>query len=202
MLIFVSRPRDPQRKPALLAEVIDYLLDKSLASVSFRTLADGLGVSAYTLVYHFGSRAELVREVLESVANYQLYVFETPPGRLDLDRHFEKIRSSWQLSLTPRNLQMQRLAFEGALLETREIGRSEFARAPFERWNVLGTKALIGMGITAKDAELETRMLIDAYYGLHFDTLITGDLARATTVFEHAFTEYEHRVRALIGHGA
>jgi AcrR family transcriptional regulator len=53
----VARPKDLDRKPALLADIVDYLLDKPLSGLTFRTLAEALAVSTYTLVYHFGSRA-------------------------------------------------------------------------------------------------------------------------------------------------
>ena len=67
----MPRHPDPLRKPQLLAEILDYLLDKSLASVSFRTIAQALGFSTYTLVYHFGSRAQLMREIMEAVTERQ-----------------------------------------------------------------------------------------------------------------------------------
>jgi AcrR family transcriptional regulator len=64
----MPRQPDPLRKPQLLGEILEYLLDKSLASVSFRTLAQALGFSTYTLVYHFGSREQLLSEIVSAVS--------------------------------------------------------------------------------------------------------------------------------------
>ena len=49
----MSRRPDPERKPELVAQILDYLLDKPLSGLSFRTLADALDVSTFTLVYQF-----------------------------------------------------------------------------------------------------------------------------------------------------
>ena len=51
----MARPARPERKSELLSAILDYLMDKTLAELTFRSLADGLGVSSYVLVYHFGT---------------------------------------------------------------------------------------------------------------------------------------------------
>ena len=45
----MARPPKPERKNELLDNIVEFLLDKSFASLSFRTLADGLGISSYVL---------------------------------------------------------------------------------------------------------------------------------------------------------
>ena len=82
----MPRHPDPLRKPQLLAEILDYLLDKSLASVSFRTIAQALGFSTYTLVYHFGTRDELLSEIVAAVSTRATGIeemMETAPNTLD-----------------------------------------------------------------------------------------------------------------------
>lgn len=56
----MARPKNHQRKPEMLAQFIEYLHDKPLSALTFRTVADALGVGAYTLVYHFGTREQLI----------------------------------------------------------------------------------------------------------------------------------------------
>ena len=60
----MSRKPDPGRKPELLEQILDYLVDKPLAKLTLRTLASALGVSTYTLVYQFGTRDELVSDIV------------------------------------------------------------------------------------------------------------------------------------------
>src|ERR1700710_3131750 len=106
----MPRHPDPLRKPQLLAEILDYLLDKSLASVSFRTIAQALGFSTYTLVYHFGTRDELLSEIVAALSTRATGIeelMETAPNTLD--RYFEGLEESWKWTLVPRNRQLQRL---------------------------------------------------------------------------------------------
>src|SRR5471030_2999099 len=99
---------DPLRKPQLLGEILDYLLDKSLASVSFRTIAQALGFSTYTLVYHFGTRDQLLSEIVAAVwtrtAAVEVQLLETPDT---LETYFHGFEESWAWTLQPRNRQLQ-----------------------------------------------------------------------------------------------
>lgn len=60
----MARPAKPERKAELLSAILDYLMDRTLAELTFRSLAEGLGISTYVLVYHFGSREQLVNDIV------------------------------------------------------------------------------------------------------------------------------------------
>jgi len=64
----VGRKPDPERRAELLQDVVAYLLDKGIHQTSLRPLANELGTSTYTFVYHFGSKEELVTQALDKVA--------------------------------------------------------------------------------------------------------------------------------------
>ena len=90
----VTREADPDKKPALLQQVVDYLADKPLSALTFRGLATGLGVSSFTLVYHFGTRADLVCEIIRSTAG-------TPRSKADSSSTpFTASRSDWSSMTT------------------------------------------------------------------------------------------------------
>jgi len=195
----VARPKDLDRKPALLVAIIDYLLDKPLSGLSFRTLAEGLSVSTYTLVYHFGTRAELVREVVQAVSERQNYVVRTVDEETGLlEQHLENLRHSWRLSLDERSLQLQRLEFEAAMLESRELRTDRITLASFERWNRSGVDALVRMGVAVDDAEVEVRIIVVTLYGLHYDLLVTRDVERTTAAFERVLEHYARRIQDLM----
>lgn len=194
----MARTPDPTRKPALLAEIVDYLLDKPLATLSFRTVATGLGVSTYSLVYHFGNREQLMNDIVGAVMERQNIItgaVQVEGG--DIDVHMANIRRSWQLGLAPRSRALMRLEFEAAMLRARESVDSHTA-AEFNKWYETRVIALEFMGIRQADAEVEARLLVDSFYGLQFDLLVTRDDARATTAFERAAAGYESRIRVLI----
>lgn len=63
----MSRPRDAKIRSRLREAAIDYVLENGVSDVSLRPLAKALGTSARMLVYHFGSREGLMREVLAGI---------------------------------------------------------------------------------------------------------------------------------------
>ena len=195
----VARPKDLDRKPALLVAIIDHLLDKPLTGLSFRTLAEALSVSTYTLVYHFGTRADLLREVMQAVSERQSYVVAAIDEESGLlDQHLANLRHSWRLSLDERSLQLQRLEFEAAMLESRELRPDRLTLASFNRWNRSGVGALVKMGVSTADAKLEVRIIVVTLYGLHYDLLVSRDVERTTAAFERVLEQYGRRIHELI----
>jgi AcrR family transcriptional regulator len=59
-----GRPPDPNRRAATLAKATDYVLENGLAGLSLRPLAAALGTSTRMLLYDFGSKEQLVAEML------------------------------------------------------------------------------------------------------------------------------------------
>ncbi|TXN31105.1 TetR/AcrR family transcriptional regulator [Lacisediminihabitans profunda] len=199
----VARKPDPERKPALLAQIVDFLLDKPLSALTFRTLASGLGVSTYTLVYHFGTRADLVREIVLSVSERQDLVVAAVQGESgDLEEHLANLRRSWELSLTERSQQLRRLEFEAATSESRQHGLGQITRGLFDRWFSTGVEALVRMGIHEEEATLEARTMVDTIYGLHYDLMVTKDPERVSAVFARVLRGYEARIARLAAEGA
>ncbi len=195
----MSRSPDPSRKPELLAAIVDYLLDKPLATLSFRTVAAGLAVSTYSLVYHFGTRDQLLHEVMGAVAERQDVVMPTVEAeRGDIGEHVANIRRSWRLGLQPRSRQLLRLEFEAAMLESRETGPTR-TRRMFARWHGAGAEALTRIGLARDEAVVEARVIVDTMYGLQYDLLVSGDEERASAAFERAIDGYERRLRSLAG---
>jgi AcrR family transcriptional regulator len=195
----VPRQPDPERKPQLTAEILEYVLDKPLASVSFRTIAQALGFSTYTLVYHFGSRANLLSEIVVAAASRVTEIeerFRNNPGTLDI--YFDGLAMSWAWTLEPRNRQLKRLEFEAALIEAIEPELHTFTRALFATWMRIGTMSLTELGLSEVDAMLETRLLVDTFFGIQYDYVLNNDGERATTAFEAAMERHRARLELLI----
>jgi AcrR family transcriptional regulator len=195
----MPRHPDPLRKPQLLGEILDYLLDKPLASVSFRTIAQSLGFSTYTLVYHFGTRDQLLSEIVAAVSTRTVAVeeqmLETPDT---LDTYFKGLDESWAWTLQPRNRQLQRLEFEASLIEAVQPDKHEFSRALFATWQRIGQSALISLGVDPADAALEVRMLVDNFYGIQYDFVLNGEAEPATRAFNETMRRHRERVEALL----
>jgi AcrR family transcriptional regulator len=52
-------------RAAVLAAVADYLLANGVADLSLRSIARAVSTSHRMLLYHFGSKAQLIRAALE-----------------------------------------------------------------------------------------------------------------------------------------
>ena len=195
----MPRHPDPLRKPQLIEEILDYLLDKSLASVSFRTISQALGFSTYTLVYHFGSRAELISEIVAAVSTRAEDIearMSSAPNTLDT--YFEGFEESWAWTLQPRNRQLQRLEFEASLIEAVEPDQHTFNRALFSTWLRIGQDGLTSLGVDPKDARLEVRLLVNSFYGIQYDFVLNNDAEAASEAFHELLLQHRSRIEALL----
>jgi AcrR family transcriptional regulator len=195
----VPRQPDTARKPQLVADILEYLLDKPLASVSFRTLAKALDCSTYTLVYHFGTRQHLLSEIVAAASSRVIGIEErlqSNPGTLDV--YFEGLVMSWKWTLEPRNRQLQRLEFEAALIEAVEPETHTFSRALYETWLRIGTESLRSLGLSDADAALETRLIVATFYGIQYDYVLNHDAVGTGAAFDLAMARHRERLEQMM----
>ena len=194
----MSRRRDPGRKPELLAQILDHLLDKPLSSLTFRSVAGALGVSTYTLVYQFGTRAELVSDIVSAISSRQVDIerqLMSSPGTIDA--YYENLESSWNWTLDPRNRQLQRLEFEASMVEVLEPDTHNFSRALYSTWIRVGRESLESFGLSSENAAIEARIMVDAFYGLQYDLVVNNDVAGSTAAFDRLLQHHRERVESL-----
>jgi AcrR family transcriptional regulator len=197
MFTCMTRKQDVEKKPELLERIVDYLLDKPLSALTFRSLAVALNVSTFTLVYHFGARADLVRDIIQAIATRQLG-FETvlDPDNVTIDGYFTNLRRTFELTLLPRNRALQRLEFEAQMLEALEPEHA-VTRVVREDLQDRGQRTLVALGLTVDDAAIESRLLLDTFYGIQVGLVVNGDDARATAAFDRAMQQHRERISTL-----
>jgi AcrR family transcriptional regulator len=199
----MSRRPDPERKSELVVRILDHLLDKSLSGVTFRSLASALGVSTFTLVYQFGTRAELISDVVAAISAREAGIHENLVANpASVEAYFDGLQRSWQWTLEPRNRQLQRLEFEASMIEALDPAAHSFVRSLFGRWQQIGRDALLSFGIDPQDAEEESRLVVDTFYGIQFDLVLNGDEERATAAFHRAVALHRDRLAQLMGQSA
>ncbi len=198
----MARTPDLTRKPELVEQILDYLLDKPLSGVSFRSLAAGLGVSTFTLVYHFGNRATLIREVVQAISVRSGIVegLNRDPGAT-LETFVEGLEMSWQWSIQPRNRQLQRLEFEAGMVESLRPDELSFTRALYQHWVDIGVEAMVRFGMDRADAEVEARVIVNSFHGLQYDLVLNNDVDAATRAFERALAQHKARIEYFVGRG-
>jgi AcrR family transcriptional regulator len=198
MFMAVTRQVDLAKKPALLEQIVDYLIDKPLSALTFRGLATALGVSPFTLVYHFGTRDDLVRDIIGAVATRQRG-FETvfDPTSTTLQSYLSGLRQTFDLTLLPRNRALQRLEFEAQMLEAVAPDHA-LTRIAHEELHSRARDTLIALGLEPDRAVLEGQLLLDTFYGIQVGLVVSGDVERATASFERALQYHREQIEPLI----
>jgi AcrR family transcriptional regulator len=196
----MARPVKPERKAELLSGILDHLLDKTLAELTFRSVAEGLGISSYVLVYHFGNREQLVSEIIRSIES-RLDGMRTADVR-DIDRDAWRcfLMESWQWTMAQRNRHLARLEFEAT---AQDIVAAVPRGTAQEHFRMLHQKArdwLVVQGIREEFADTDARLFTAAFYGLQFDFVLMNQPAEATKAFELMvavfFSNLDHRLAA------
>lgn len=118
------------------------------------------------------------------------------PGTLEV--HLEGHDLFWGWMLEPRNRQLQRLEFEAAMLEALEPDDYTHTRRLFDTWVRIGKTALLSFGVPEHDAEMESRVVVDTFFGIQYDLLVTQDEQKATAAFHRAMEQHRLRLEALI----
>lgn len=165
-------------KERLLAAVAEVALSGGIADKSLRAIAAAAGTSHRMLIHHFGSREELLVEVIRAVEARQRAVLSElraesvksgePPGEVDA-RMWKHLRSP---ELEPQ----ERLFFEvyGQALQGREWAKP-LLDGIVENWLGPVAATLEAAGAAPQTARTIARLYIAVGRGLLLDVLATGD---------------------------
>ena len=174
----MARPSNPEIRVKLREQAIDYVLSRGFAALSLRPLAKALKTNARMLVYHFGSREGVMREILAGLreredARIQAWFRSgkkprTLPGFL---------RWYWRRLSAPQARPAVLLVFELYALALRDPqAYPGVLTDPLTYWRSLAA----GAGVNAKSSDAESTLLLAATRGLLLDLAATNDRARVT----------------------
>ncbi|AAT88266.1 TetR family transcriptional regulator [Leifsonia xyli subsp. xyli] len=177
----MGRKPDPNRKPELLARIMDHVATEALSRMTFRSLASALGVSTYSFVYHFGSRQEMIDAILEEGVRQQT----TPQQSVDLsafdrDQFHGWYKEAFRASLKEQNRTGLRLQFEAGTLEQIDPDIGRRITTSFTAWRNAIKAWLKNQGIETRRAGVLAHWMVDSAAGFHFGFLLSGD--RTATV--------------------
>ncbi|MCC3313732.1 TetR/AcrR family transcriptional regulator [Nocardia africana] len=171
--------RFQHRRGELIDAIMDYVLEHGIADLSFRPLADAVGVSHVTLRHHFGTKEELVAEIFETIRARE-------PVTSDVDGDAEALlRSLWNRWTQPEGARHFRLLFEAygqALMHPDRYGR--FLDSVVSDWISLITTLAVRAGCPTDHAETFATALLAQLRGLQLDLLATGEHARVEAALD------------------
>lgn len=180
----MARPPRPERKYELLDQILDFLVDSTLADLTFRSLADGLGISSYVLVYHFGNREQLVTEIIQGIMRRYEPLESASPASASPEELLVWARRAFELSLDHRGRHLQRLEFEASVQDVVAERPRRAGVDAFENWVGFLATWLRGQGLPAKRAAALGRLYVGAIMGLLYDFVLTGDRRAVTESFD------------------
>jgi len=178
----MARPPNPGIRANLRDQAVDYVLAHGVADLALRPLARALKTNARMLIYHFGSREGLMREILAGArergdARIQAW-FRSGKKSRTLPQF---LRWYWKRVSVPGIRPMIRLAFELYALALRNPGEYPgVLEDPIAYWQMLTEKA----GIASEVNEVEATLLLAATRGLLLDICATGDRSRVGRAWE------------------
>lgn len=195
----MTRRADPERKPQLTAEILDFLRDRPLTSLTFRNVAEHLHVSTFTLVYHFGSKNGLVTEIVAAIAHQQVEAILRAEVPVDsVENYFEGIGRYWRWAFEPENRHLQRLEFEAGMLEALAGDDVIATRHTLTGWHRRVAEDLRKLGVPDDSARAEARAMVSLLYGLQYDLTVLGERDGVAEAFDSALASYRDRIGGLV----
>ncbi len=174
----MSRTPDDARKAELLRKAVDYVLRHGLAGLSLRPLAKAIGSSPRVLLHYFGSKDDLIVEIIrqgrarqqQTMANLKL-TSDLPPREITriLWRHYSK--PQWE--------PLMRLFFEVYALALQDRSRFPgFVEGAVEEWLAALEACSTRPGYTREQARAFATMMIAGFRGFLLDLCATHDRSR------------------------
>jgi len=162
----MARPPDPKRRQELLDGAVDYVVANGISDLSLRPLALALGTQAPVLLHHFGTKEQLVQELLGRVRDRLRAL-----GRsAEAETYRSGLGAVWIWLSHPDQGPLMRLFFEAYGLALRHPDRySDFLSHAVRDW--------LDEPLAAVD-EISATLAIATVNGLLLDLLTTGDRIR------------------------
>jgi AcrR family transcriptional regulator len=178
-------PRSSSRQ-ALLDAVVTHASHHGVSQLSLRDLALAVGTSHRMLIYHFGSKEELLVAIVE--ANEKAQRAATADALDDpSSTPVDVLRRIWDRVAEPAMGPSERLFFElyGQALQGRP-GTAALLDGIVTSWIDPATDLLRAQGFAPDDARAQARLNLAVVRGLLLDLLATGDrdgVGRAMELF-------------------
>jgi len=178
----MSRPSEPQKKQELLEKCLAAAIEVGVLDCSINAIATRIGTSGRMLVYHFGSKQELERQLislLEMRLRNQLWTFQSVSLE-KADSLTEPLLEIWSHLTSPQMRGLLKLAME---LNQRAIQGDLETQSFLER----ETQQWIDSLSNLTNDQTTALSLLHLFQGAILDFLTTGNAQRGQQTIK-AFT--------------
>lgn len=155
------------RREELLEAVVGHVMEHGLIGLTLRPLAAAVGTSDRMLIYHFGSRDELVSAVLGRCADLAIEALSALPAAPGVRRGVNALWSAYREEPLAGYLRVYlQAAATGLLGEEPILGET---RAANERWSAALADFLVRCGAPRRRVRRIVTLVDSALYGFHLD---------------------------------
>ncbi|WP_243395427.1 TetR/AcrR family transcriptional regulator [Nocardioides currus] len=173
-------PHEPDRREVWTREATDYALQEGLIGLSLRPLAASLGTSDRMLLYHFGTKDDLVAAILRESNDRAVDGIGAMPPSEDLHA---AVHDLWSALGSPALEPCTRVYVEAAALGL--LGREPYATV-VRQANEVWAKALVAhltrSGVARPLARRAATIIDAAFMGFQLDAPLVGPAARRRAV--------------------
>ncbi len=167
------------RREELLEAASIYVLEHGVASLSMRPLAKAIGVAPSAVVHHFGTKEQLLTEILGHIRNRSML----PPEGAEAESG--RYRAFWYRWAQDDTLPVLRLAYEVIGLAVRSPERFGTFRAHATLdWVPIIAAQLRAAGCPDDETDPLATSMVAHISGLQLDLLLTGDRERLDAAHE------------------
>lgn len=167
--------RESPKVTALLDGAVAYLSREGIEDFSLANLATALGTSSRMLIYHFGSRDELLARVQREMRSK--VTAELRSRRFD--KLSEAVRATWNYYV-PRLPHMELFYHLTSRAFEDPADFAVFTDTAVSNWEVFFAEVAEREGYHGRDAHSAGSLSLAGFRGLIHDLLLTGDLKRLT----------------------
>ncbi|MEM6427961.1 MAG: TetR/AcrR family transcriptional regulator [Deinococcota bacterium] len=173
----MGRDADPSIREGLLEQVLAYLLEHSLADLSLRPLAEAIDTNARMLIYHFGSKEQMIVDALALAQTKQLEALaQTPPPKTSAEAELQHL---WQWFSSDAFLPFSKLLFE---VEVQAFNGNELYLS-FSQQTLNGWLQFVQSRFAGCDA-ITAHLIVSTFSGLLLDVVINNDVTKVNATFD------------------
>ena len=170
------------------------MFEHGLADLTIRPLAKELGITHRGLLHHFGSKEQLVAEILHELRGRDRQRIAELGGRLTATGD-DPIMIAWKRMSGKPYFNYWRAYFEVFAIAVRDRAHyGHFLDGVVAEWLELLTPLLIEAGCPPERTDSLATLILASFRGLYMDLLVTGDRKRA----DRAAAELAVATRVLI----
>jgi AcrR family transcriptional regulator len=175
----VPAPRQPERRQELLDATVEFLLDHGVRGFSLGAVAEAVGTSPRMLVYHFGSKAQLIDAGVGEARRRQRELFGSWLSPRPGTSYPRVLEQAWRSLETDDAQRYNRFFAEVAALARQPGSPFEgFGEHTVYDWLPLAIEGFRSDGYDTTDAQTRATLALAAMKGLILDLAATGQRPR------------------------